>query len=190
MGYGTYLKDLLQPLGIYDWSAGASVWELETWGAALDKVYETLTETEREAIPATAESWGLERYEEILPYHPVSATVEKRRQAVMALLRIDGASFTQRALQDTASGCGIPATVTEGAEPQTVEVSFPGVRGAPDRFPELQARLEQILPCHLNVIYKLVYLTWQELEDYGLTWGMIEEKQLTWDGLERYDGEG
>lgn len=189
MGYGTYLKDLLRPLGLYDLTIGPGVGELETLGMALDEVYDRLTEIEREIIPSTAENWGLEMYENILPYHPASSTLKKRRQAVMALLRIDDASFTPQAIQNTVAGCGIPAIVTEGEAHQTVQVSFPGVRGAPDRFEELKERIELILPCHLGVEYVLVYLTWEELEAMEWTWETIENKQLTWDGLERYSEE-
>ena len=189
MGFANYLKELLRPLGLYELDSGLGSGELETVGEQLDAVYRQLTDLEREAIPSRAEAWGLEQYEEILPYHPVSVTPEQRRSAVMALLRIDEASFTLQGIRDTVAGCGIPATVTESTVPQTVEVAFPGVRGAPDQFEALQARLEQILPCHLGIVYALVYLTWKELEDFGLTWERVESLSLTWDGLERYGGE-
>lgn len=189
MGYGTYLRQLLQPMGLYDLQSGPGAAELDALGEALDALYDRFTEIERECIPSTAEDWGLGLYEDILPYHPASTTLEKRREAIMALLRIDGASFTPQAIQNTVAGCGIPATVTEGEQPQTVVVSFPGVRGAPDRFEAIKARVELILPCHLAVEYALVYLTWEELEAMEWTWETIEEKELTWDGLERYSGE-
>ena len=189
MGYGAYLKSLLAPLDLYDLEKGIGAAELESIGDAMDGVYETLTELEREALPATAESWGLGRYEEILPYHPAASTPEKRRQAVMALLRIDGSSFTLQAMQDTVAGCGIAAAVEEGTEPQTVVISFPGVRGTPQRFEALQERIEAILPCHLAVTYHLIYLTWQELETFGLTWEILEQANMTWEELERYGGE-
>lgn len=186
MGFSNYLKDLLRTLGLYDLDSGIGAAELESEGAALDGVFQWLEELEREAIPATAEGWGLDKYEEILPYHPVSETTEERRSAVMALLRIHDASFTLQAIRDTIAGCGIPAEVEEGDIPQTVKVSFPGVMGPPPGFEQICRRIEEIIPCHLAIEYVLVYILWQELEGYGLTWQEIEDKVLTWAGMESY----
>ena len=189
MGFADYLKELLRPLGVYDLASGLGSGELEAEGAQLDALYRRLMDIEQEAIPATAEDWGLGLYEDILPYHPASGTTEERREAVMALLRIDDASFTLQDIRDTVAGCGIPADVTESAVPQTVEIAFPGVRGEPDRFEALQQRLEQILPCHLGIVYALVYLTWQEAEDWAMTWQTIEDAGMTWRDLEKYSRE-
>lgn len=186
MGFSDYLKDLLRPLGLYNVDSGIGKAELDSEGAALDKVFAWMEELEREGIPATAEDWGLGKYEEILPYHPVSTSVTQRRNAVMALLRIDDASFTLQAIRDTVTGCGIAATVVEGSTPQTVEVSFPGVMGEPAGFAQICRRIEEIIPCHLDISYVLVYMTWQDLEDYGLTWEKIEDRELTWTELESY----
>ena len=57
------------------------------------------------------------------------------------------------------------------------------------RFEALQERIEAILPCHLAVTYHLIYLTWQELETFGLTWEILEQANMTWEELERYGGE-
>lgn len=190
MGYGDYLKELLRPLGLYDLDAGPGGAELDALGAAMDALAARLASIEAEALVSTAGEEGLSRYEEILPYHPASPDLEQRRQAIMALLRIDDGAFTLPAIRDTIRGCGIECMVEESDTPQTVEVSFPGLMGAPENFSGVQSRIEQILPCHLDVVYLLRYLIWQELEDYGLTWKLIESKKLTWDKLECYREEG
>lgn len=189
MGYDSYLKELLRPVCLYDLDDGPGSAELEALGAAMDALAAELLRLEAESIPATAEDEGLTRYEQILPYRPAAPNLTRRREAIMALLRIDDGSFTPDGLQDTIRGCGIAANVAESDTPQTVEVSFPGVRGEPANFAALKARVEEILPCHLDVVYVLVYMTWQDMEDYGLTWQMIETKQLTWAMLELYNGE-
>ena len=48
MGYGAYLKSLLAPLDLYDLEKGIGAAELESIGGAMDGVYETLTELERD----------------------------------------------------------------------------------------------------------------------------------------------
>lgn len=189
MGFGSYLKDLFRPLGLYQLDEGIGSMELDTQGEELDRLYDWMVELERESIPATARDWGLGLYEEILPYHPAAATLDQRRSAVMALLRIDGTSFTLQGIRDTIAGSGITATVAENSKRKTVEIAFPGVRGEPAQFEALRRRIEQILPCHLDIVYALVYLTWQELEGFGFTWSGIENRGFTWKELEIYGGE-
>jgi hypothetical protein len=186
MGCGEYLKELLRPLRIYSDRDGASAWELECYGAALDGVQQALEEAEREAIVETAKERGLSRYEEILPFIPLYFTEHDRRRAIEALLRIGRQSFTLQAMRDTIAGCGIRATVEEASTPLTVEIAFPYNRGVPENFDRLQGRIEQILPCHLAVEYTFIFLLWQELEEWLDTWETLESECQCWRELEAY----
>ena len=116
------------------------------------------------------------------------------REALAALLRIGGDSFTLDAINDTISGCGVNARVRETGKAGTVEVSFPKVPGIPPGFDEIQKIVEDILPAHLLVQYHFWYLTWAQLESKFSCWQEIEDKALTWTGLETYvepeDGSG
>ena len=62
--YEVFLRELLEPLGIYDLSeesvSGAEIFAL---GAGLDTVSQQLERTEREALTATAQEEGLTRRE-------------------------------------------------------------------------------------------------------------------------------
>ena len=186
MGYYAYICAQLQPLRLYDLSTGTGAEELKTVGAALDALAEALEETEAESCPLTAGERGLASYETLLPYAPVSETLAQRQQALAAMLRIDGRSFTKDALNATLSGCGITASVEETDTPFTVQVSFPGTMGTPAEFPALQARIEAILPCHLAVEYLFRYLLWQELEANLPTWDALEAAAASWAALEGY----
>lgn len=187
MSYKTYLVELLRPLGVYDLSAGrVNRAELDGYGAQLDGALEALEKTGREMCLATAEDEGLERVEQLLPYRPVSDTLELRRAALAALLRIGGDSFTLAAINDTLSGCGINAKARETGTPNHVEVWFPDVAGVPAQFERLRAIIEEILPCHLGIEYVFWYLTWGELEEKFACWSEIEEKGLTWAQLQVY----
>lgn len=187
MGYSDYLKALLRPLRLYVLDEGYGAAELEQEGAALDRCCGSLEGLEMESSLCTAETYGLEAYEELLPYRPASETQEERRAAIMALLRIDDGSFTLAALNDTIRGCGVDAVVREGEEAMTVEVLFPGVRGLPENLEELQKRTEQILPFHLKVVYCYQFVTWQQLEAWFPSWEALEAKELTWEALEMYE---
>lgn len=186
MSYGAYLRELLRPLRIYGLEGTANGGELEAQGKALDGVEAAMEEVQREMLICTAEGRGLEAVEALLARKPVAASLERRRAALAALLRIGGDSFTLAAINDTISGCGVNARVEETEQAGTVEVSFPQVPGIPPNFEEIRVIIEDIIPAHLIIQYHYWYLTWQQLEQKFSCWQDIEDKNLTWYGLETY----
>ena len=94
--------------------------ELAVYGTQMDLGADHLEDSGREMCPATAEGFGLERVEELLPYRPASNNLELRRAALAALLRIGGDSFTLEAVNDTLAGCGINAKARETESPSYV----------------------------------------------------------------------
>jgi len=187
MGYYQLLQEILHPLRVYELDSGLSGAELYAEGQALDRVLEMLEAGEREAIPATATDKGLEAYEEIMPFVPEFTDTRQRRQAIMALLRIDWCSFTLQALRNTLSGCGVAVELFESDIPETVEVVILGQRGVPENFDDIAWRVEQILPCHLDIIYIFGYIVWLELEQWMENWSALEAKAECWDALEKYE---
>lgn len=186
MGYFENLKQLLYPLRVYELESGAGAAELFAEGRRLDEVFDALEELERESIASTAEGYGLEAYEAIMPFVPVFLSAQQRREAIMALMRIDPGSFTLEAMNRTIAGCGVSALVSEGDESETVNVTLLGVRGIPEDFDAISWRIEQILPCHLGIEYVFSFLIWQELEAMIAVWQEIEDASLSWSGLEAY----
>ena len=181
MEHERYLLELLRPLGVYDLSASSiNRGELSVYGKGLDLGLDRMEAIAREMSLTTARDVGLERVEALLPYRPVSTLVEDRRQALAALLRIGGDSFTPAAINDTLSGCGINARAAEGDQPGYVEVSFPDVAGIPETFEKLRFIIEEILPCHLEITYIFWYNTWGELMEQLPTWGEAEKLGMTW----------
>lgn len=156
-----YLAALLRPLGVYDLRPGTiNREELAVYGARLDSAGGELDDTAREMNLATAEGFGLERIEALLPYRPVCETAQQRREALAALLRISGDSFTPEAVNDTLRGCGLNVRAEEAGRPGYVEIYFPEVAGIPEGFPELRSIIEEILPSHLDITYVFWYNTW------------------------------
>ena len=186
MSYVQYLRRLLDPLGVYRPDAPFQRGELEALGDAFDQVEAALEEIHREVCLATAEDWGLEQVASLFRRRPPASTTRTMREALAALLRIGGDSFTLAAINDTISGCGVNAQVEETEQAGTVEVSFPQVPGVPPNFDEIRVIIEVIIPAHLAIQYHYWYLTWQQLEEKFSCWQDIEDKQLTWDGLQTY----
>lgn len=183
MTYARYLRELLRPLGVYDLEAPFNGGELDVQGEVLDGVLARLENIQRETSLVTAEDWGLEKIAGLFARRPVASQPRRLAAALAALLRIGGDSFTLAAINDTITGCGVPAVVKELGREQ-VSVSFPGVAGEPADFQELKKIIEDILPAHLGIEYDFWYLTWAELEANFPSWRSIEELDLSWAQLE------
>ena len=178
------LVNLLRPLGVYDLRSGAiNRGELAAYGARLDHGEEELDHTAREMNLTTAQDFGLERIEALLPYRPVCTTVCQRREALAALLRISGDSFTPEAVNDTLRGCGLNARAEEGDRPGYVKVYFPDVAGIPEGFDRIRVIIEEILPSHVDVTYVFWYNTWGMVAKRHLTFGHAADTGLSWYGL-------
>lgn len=187
MDYTGYLKELLLPLGLYAMEEGIGAQELAVVGGQMDLVFEALEELGREVFPASAEGYGLELFEEILPYKPASPTLEDQRRAILSLLRIRGGSFTLSRLRETLGGCGLTAEIEETENPLAVSVSFPRNRGIPLDFEAVRKRVETIVPCHLQIEYVFIYTIWRGLMAKLFGWRQLEESAKSWRELEIFE---
>ncbi|MEG2097782.1 MAG: DUF2313 domain-containing protein [Pseudoflavonifractor sp.] len=185
MGYTEVLKDLLRPMGVYRLDGTVNGGELACFGEALDECAADLEAAEREMLLTTATDGGLRNIEALLTRKPMTSSLEGRRAALAALLRVGGDSFTPAAINDNLKGCGVNAVATESKKVSTVEVRFPDVPGIPDGFEELRKIIEDILPCHLAIEYIYWYVTWAMLEARFATWGALEAEGLNWGAIEK-----
>ncbi|WP_186566502.1 DUF2313 domain-containing protein [Lawsonibacter celer] len=185
MNYAQAMRELLEPLRVYHLEGTLNGGELDSLGAALDACGAVLEEIQREMLLSTAQGKGLEAMEKLLARRPVTHDLQRRRDALAALLRIGGDSFTLAAINDNLKGCGLNAVASETGTPGEVEVCFPEVPGIPDGFAEMKAIIEDILPCHLEIRYVYWYITWAMLEARFATWSDIEALGLTWGELEK-----
>lgn len=182
--YEQYLKRLLSPLGLYDLSEGTrNGSELAALGTALDSIAALLDTVERESLLATAEAEGLSRREALFARKPQAPSTAARREAIAALLRIGEDSLTPDAVNDTLTGCGIPARAEEKAD-GGLRVVFPQTAGIPEGFDRIRGIILDILPCHLEVEFYFRYMTWTECEAAGWTWQRVEDAAHTWESFQ------
>ena len=183
MSYAYYLKELLRPLGVYRLDGQLNGGELNAQGAALDRIEAMLDELQREADLTTANSWGLERISELFVRTPVTDNPRMLAQALAALIRISGDSFTLKGINDALCGCGIKTEVVENGT-GSVTVSFPDTRGIPEGFEEMREIIEDTLPPHLEIVYFFVYTMWQDIEQANVCWQDVEDRELDWEAFE------
>ena len=182
--YEQFLSALLAPLRFYDLGEGSiNGSAVYAAGRGLDAVSAVLDEVEREALTATAEEEGLARREALFARRPAADTVQARREAIAALLQIDGDSLTPSAINHTIRGCGIRAEAQE-IDTGHLRVTFPEVAGVPSEFEQIQDIILDILPCHLEVEFYFRYLTWAECEAAEMTWASVEAAGHTWESFE------
>ena len=182
--YEEYLRNLLEPLGVYDLRTGTvNLAELSALGQGLDRVSGHLEAVEREALTATAEDQGLTRRESLFLRRPAAYTPEERRAAIAALLQIDGDSLTPSAINHTIGGCGVKARALEMGKGK-LRVIFPEVAGVPPEFEQIRAIILEILPCHLEVEFYFRYLTWTECHRAAYTWADVEAAGHTWESFQ------
>ena len=153
-GGAQQLRDLLAPLGVYRWEGSFQWGELRSQGEALDAVAEELRHTQREMSLATAEDEGLDAVRSLLHRPPDTEDPETLRAALAALLRVGGDSFPLAAMNDTLSGCGVPAAVEETGDPLHLVVRFPDCQEEPEDFDRLRGIVEDVLPCHVLIEYQ------------------------------------
>ena len=178
--YEQYLKELLEPLRVYDLGGDSfSGAACAAAGQGLDRLSAVLDRVEREALTATAEEEGLTRREALFARRPVAVTAQERRQSIAALLQIDGDSLTPSAMERTMRGSGIRARAEERGNGR-LRVRFPDVAGVPEEFEQIRDIILEILPCHLEVEFYFRYLLWWECERAGITWGAVEAAQHSW----------
>ena len=184
LNFEDHLVSLLRPLGVYDLRPGANNrGELAAYGGQLDGAMEELDHTAREMNLTTACDFGLERVEALLPYRPVCTTTRQRREALAALLRISGDSFTLSAINDTLRGCGVNAVAEEAGRPGYVKVYFPDVAGIPEEFDRLRFIIEEILPSHVVIDYVFWYNTWAMVARRHPAFGDAADTGMSWYGL-------
>lgn len=180
------MRALLEPLGVYTWEKSFQWRELKSMGASLDTCVQELERIAQEMNLSTAEGEGLQKILSLLAGKPAATQPEQLRVALAALLRIGDASFTLDAVCDNVSGCGLPAEVKETGIPGQVSVSFPGIGGIPDNFLHLRSIVEEIVPCHLEIVYVFWYLLWKRLETKLPSWKALEARGFTWKSLESF----
>lgn len=142
-------------LGFYDldgWTMVCS--EMRAYQYGFQTLLELIDRVGEDWWPLTCSLERLEEWEGILKIPTRSqASLEARRQGVLALLSLGGEDRTPAGAQRLLAAAGLEGTVTENCQARKVTVRITGLgEGYEDPGP-CKARLRGLLPAHLLVEY-------------------------------------
>lgn len=146
-----------------------------------EELLESARELCKQFYAHTATEAGLAEWERLTGRTPApDATLEERRQAVVAQLCIDGASTVALIESMAKALTGYDVEITEAFSEYTFSLRFYGDQAG---FIQVDAALlretvEVIKPAHLQ--FKIAPITWGDLETAGLTWAQMEAQFPTW----------
>lgn len=154
-------------------------------GVELDDFRTAFTETLDQFFVNTA-TWGLDRWESELDLTPAQDQPDaERRSRIISRLRGTGTATISIVKQVAESYDRGSIDVIEDFTAYEVTVEFVDTRGTPPNLDDLKKAVRAVVPAHLDLIYKLRYTLYQELNGVytydqirlsGLTYGDLKTK--------------
>jgi uncharacterized protein YmfQ (DUF2313 family) len=161
---------------------------METEGVELEDQQGDLSAVLDQAFVDSA-TWGLDRWETelgIIP--PAGQPYDQRRTVILSRIRGTG-TVTMELIKRVANSFeNSEIEVTQSPALYTFTVAFVDVLGLPPNIGDLQAAIEAIKPAHLAVVYEYTYITFGDLEGYGLTFGELAGAGITFGELDTWGG--
>ncbi len=177
MGYADYLKQMLNPMGVYRLDRGYSKAELDAIGDALDKVSAKLREHLEGSTYTESSGDYLRMLESLLPIVNFADTEEERRQNVLTLLAVNDTCSDKASLEAILKACGLAAEITELDEKFTVQLHFTDIRG--ELTEEEKQVCQAVMPAHIVLKFVCDGLTWDRAEELFPTWDDFDNAGLT-----------
>lgn len=130
-------------------------------------------------------TWGLARWETICGI-PIDENkpYDQRRSVIKSKLRGAG-TVTLEVIKNVADSFqNGEIKVEENFADYQVVITFIGKRGIPANELDMRGVLREIIPAHLELVFKYTYLIWDELDAANLTWDELDALNMSWDQLE------
>lgn len=159
---------------------------LQATGSEFDKVYQAIDEVLNQFYVRTA-TWNLDKWESELglPPDPTLSDVE-RQDRIVSKLRGFGTCKISVAKSVAESYDKGTVNIAEDFAGYTIIVYFVDTTGVPSNVEDLKKALRDVVPAHLEIIYKYNYFIWDELDAKNWTWDQVDALGLTWDKWEVY----
>lgn len=180
-----YLKEKLVSTGIYeDKEDSAALLELRCYAAGFQALGDEIESLLSESFAQTAQSGGLDYFENKYDLGFISDNQEERKKGISAALKISDGSFTQRSLEEflreTVGEFEMDASYANSAVSITIKN-----RGLSSYFIEWIKRiLPKIITAELELSITIDGLSWTKIDEKNLTWLEMDNKNYTWADIE------
>lgn len=178
----TALREALLPLGLYDLSPSSFVSrELDAYAAGFALVEEVLRRVEEDSFVSSCSGGALARWERLLGLPTQeAASLESRRETVLARLSIRPGDFTLPRLEQSVSGAGVKVAITEHPPRGALSISFVDTLLEYEDWEQLKKQIQALLPAHLEAEFDVGVLTWEMFDGFDLTFFSWDEEDFSW----------
>ena len=181
------MKKKLDSLKLYNLDENSLVnKELSTYAEEFDKVYELLSELERECFIKTATDYGLSLRESHYTSPRVDLSCDDRRKMLLYRLSITSNDFTKEDIEKALFAAGIDGYVIESPNSQKLEVNVLDLFDTMVTNYEAKSMAEKFMPAHLYYTFDFRPIQWSQIDQNDLTFSELDSQNLTWQDLDGY----
>jgi len=187
----TSMLKALIPVGVYSLNNSTNVYkELESYGAALDVLKETVDSILGEISPVCAQTDGLVFYEKLFGDEKSGFSIEQRRSMILNMLSLGANDNTVEGIRKFFASLGVECELIEYYNICFLYVYVLNGQSINSEEREIIIkRAEEFLPCHLEFTVDFRTIDWETLDSYERTFEEIDDLDMTWGEFEAYNGE-
>lgn len=176
------LKRTLEATGFYSVQPSSPLYfELKTYADEIDRMTAETDRLRREMFIATAEDFGLAKYEKLYGREMYDLSTGDRRTILLNRLCITPADHTVGSIAKVLTSCGLTHfKVYEQKSMDALTVTGNGHIYSEAQIAWIVAQLSRLMSAHLELFVFLNELNWLELEARDKTWQEIDAEDFTW----------
>lgn len=152
----------LKALKIYNMQENSLVYaEISSYYVGIKLVCDLIEELYQELFINTANSYGLEMWEDILysrNYNNLDVTT--RRNMIASALTIKQDGFNRTDMEKALNSIGIYADITEVPNQEKINISVYDYKGELCTYSKILSRIQKILPAHLEIFLDMGVFSW------------------------------
>ncbi|MBR5774366.1 MAG: hypothetical protein IKY44_05890 [Clostridia bacterium] len=174
------MKDMLAPLGIYSLDdSSLVVCELSVYAQELEKLHDSLATLLRELFISTAQSYGIEKIEELFQRVRPDLTLQERRNRIGRYMTLSNTDFSHSSIEGQLTLAGAVSDLVQGED----SVSFPSLIASTDirQVAEQLSMIEDIIPAHLGIEVGIESMSWDEMDGLDFNFGTFDKMGLRFD---------
>ena len=176
------MQDMLSPLGVYSLDNNSLVMcELKVYACELEKLHEELKLMLRECFIVTAQSYGIEKIEELFERVRPDLTTDERKERISKYMTLNNKNFSRSDIESQLRLAGVFTPFIQDAENELL--SFPEIKSISDiaEIARLTNLIEDIVPAHLDIDTGISSMTWDEIESLDFNFSKFDHLNLRFD---------